>query len=121
MYNTISHWQNGVAQRAIAFGKLLLELGMRISVIGSGYVGLVTAVCFAELGHDVTLYDNDPTKQDVLRQGKSPIHELYVSELLKRHLGTKLVLSDALPESVDQSEAIFVAVGTPPTENGEAD
>ena len=62
---------------------------MRISVIGSGYVGLVTAVCFAELGHDVTLYDNDPEKQRALQQGQSPIHERYVPELLKRHLGTQ--------------------------------
>jgi UDPglucose 6-dehydrogenase len=105
----------------MAFGWLCLEPGMRISVIGSGYVGLVTALCFAELGHDVTLYDNDTAKQDALRQGKSPIHERYVPELLKRHLGTKLILSGAIPESVDQSDAIFVAVGTPPTENGEAD
>lgn len=94
---------------------------MRISVIGSGYVGLVTALCFAELGHDVTLYDNDPAKQNALQQGQSPIHERYVPELLKRHLGSKLKLSDSLAESVEQSEAIFVAVGTPPTVNGEAD
>jgi len=94
---------------------------MRISVIGSGYVGLVTAVCFAELGHEVTLYDNDSAKQDVLRQGQSPIHERYVPELLQRHLGKKLTLSDALEDSVANSDAIFVAVGTPPTVNGEAD
>ncbi len=94
---------------------------MRISVIGSGYVGLVTAVCFAELGHEVSLFDNDPAKQAALRQGHSPIHEKYVPELLQRHLGGKLQISDALAESVDKSDAIFVAVGTPPTVNGEAD
>ncbi len=94
---------------------------MRISVIGSGYVGLVTAACFAELGHDVTLYDNDPAKQHALQQGLSPIHERYIPELLKRHLGGKLQLSNSLADSVDQSSAIFVAVGTPPTVNGEAD
>ena len=94
---------------------------MRISVIGSVYVGLVAAVCFAELDHDVMLYDNDPAKQKVLQQGQSPIHEKYVPELLRRHLGGKLQLSDALPETVAHSEAIFVAVGTPPTVNGEAD
>ena len=94
---------------------------MRLSVIGSGYVGLVTAVCFAELGHDVTLYDSDPEKQRALQLGQSPIHERYVPELLKRHLGGKLMLSGSLPNSVDHSEAIFIAVGTPPTENGEAD
>ena len=73
------------------------------------------------MGHDVTLYDNDPAKQNALLQGQSPIHERYVPELLKRHLGIKLKLSDSLARSVEQSEAIFVAVGTPPTVNGEAD
>jgi len=94
---------------------------MRIAVIGSGYVGLVTGVCFAELGHEVSLFDNDPAKQAALRQGLSPIHEKYVPELLQRHLGSKLLISDSLAESVGQSEAIFIAVGTPPTFNGEAD
>jgi UDPglucose 6-dehydrogenase len=94
---------------------------MRISVIGSGYVGLVTGLCFAELGHEVSLYDNDASKQAALRQGISPIHEKFVPELLQRHLGGKLQLSDSLSESVGQSEAIFIAVGTPPTVNGEAD
>ncbi len=99
----------------------LLEFRMRISVIGSGYVGLVTGVCFAELGHDVNLFDNDPAKQAVLRQGQSPIHEKYVPELLQRHLDDKLQLSDSLSESVAHADAIFIAVGTPPTVNGEAD
>ncbi len=94
---------------------------MRIAVIGSGYVGLVSGVCFAELGHDVTLFDNDPAKQRALQQGVSPIHEKYVPELLQRHRGSKLLFSNSLEESVDKSEAIFIAVGTPPTINGEAD
>jgi UDPglucose 6-dehydrogenase len=94
---------------------------MRIAVIGSGYVGLVTGVCFAELGHDVRLFDNDPAKLAALRQGLSPIHEKYVPELLERHRGSKLLLSDSLADSIAQSEAIFIAVGTPPTVNGEAD
>ncbi len=94
---------------------------MRIAVIGSGYVGLVTGVCFAELGHDVTLFDNDPAKQAVLQEGLCPIHEKFVPELLERHRGSKLRLSDSLSGSVAQAEAIFIAVGTPPTVNGEAD
>src|SRR5580704_15123804 len=94
---------------------------MRISVIGSGYVGLVTGVCFAELGHDVTLFDNDPQKQAVLQQGLCPIHEKFVPELLERHRGSKLQLSDSLANTVADSEAVFIAVGTPPTVNGEAD
>ncbi|HZP23349.1 MAG TPA: UDP-glucose/GDP-mannose dehydrogenase family protein [Terriglobales bacterium] len=94
---------------------------MRIAVIGSGYVGLVTGVCFAELGHDVALFDNDPQKQAVLQDGRSPIHEKFVPELLERHRGKKLRLLESLAESVGHAEAIFIAVGTPPTVNGEAD
>src|SRR5262249_24940528 len=86
-----------------------------------GYVGLVTGVCFAELGHQVMLFDNDPAKQAALRQGLSPIHEKFVPELLERHLGSNLLISDSLAESIGQSEAIFIAVATPPTVNGEAD
>jgi UDPglucose 6-dehydrogenase len=82
---------------------------------------LVTGVCFAELGHQVTLFDNDPAKQAALRQGLSPIHEKFVPELLERHLGNNLKISDSLSESIGQSEAIFIAVGTPPTVGGEAD
>ena len=94
---------------------------MRVAVIGSGYVGLVTGVCFAELGHEVALFDNDPQKQALLHQGRCPIHEKFVPELLARHRGNKLQLSGSLAEAVAQAEAIFVAVGTPPTVNGEAD
>ena len=78
---------------------------MRIAVVGSGYVGLVTAVCFAELGHDVTIFDNDPVKYEALRQGECPIHENYVPELLQRHRGTRLLFCDSLADSVTTSEA----------------
>lgn len=94
---------------------------MRISVIGSGYVGLVSGACFAELGHDVTLVDNDPVRTDALRRGACPIHERYLPELLQRHGGARLVFSGNLSDSVNCAEAIFIAVGTPPTINGEAD
>jgi UDPglucose 6-dehydrogenase len=94
---------------------------MRITVIGSGHVGLVSGACFAELGHDVTLVDNDPAKYEALQRGECPIHEKYLPELFQRHHGTKLVFSDTLADSVDKSEAIFIAVGTPPAINGEAD
>lgn len=94
---------------------------MRIAVIGSGYVGLVTGVCFAELGHEVTLFDNDSQKQALLQKGSCPIHERFVPELLERHRDSRLRLSESLSESVADAEAIFIAVGTPPTVNGEAD
>jgi len=94
---------------------------MRISVVGSGYVGLVAGGCFADLGHEVILVDNDQAKLAALRQGQVPIHEKFLPELLSRHRGNRLTFSDDLKESVRQSAAIFVAVGTPPTEQGEAD
>jgi UDPglucose 6-dehydrogenase len=94
---------------------------MRISVVGSGHVGLVSGACFAELGHDVTLVDNDPAKYEALQRGLCPIHEQYVPELFQRHRGTRLLFCDTLADSAGKSEAIFIAVGTPPNINGEAD
>ena len=94
---------------------------MRIAVVGSGYVGLVAGTCFADLGHDVILVDNDQQKLEALRKGEVPIHEKFLPELLSRQRGTRLQFSDNLSEAVRWSAAIFVAVGTPPTESGEAD
>jgi len=94
---------------------------MRIAVVGSGYVGLVAGACFADLGHDVILVDNDQRKLAALRNGEVPIHEKFLPELLGRHRGQRLTFSDDLQEAVRLSSAIFVAVGTPPTESGEAD
>src|SRR5579864_2867736 len=94
---------------------------MRIAVVGSGYVGLVAGACFADLGHEVVLVDNDQSKISALRDGQVPIHEKFLPELLTRNRGTRLQFSDDLKEAVRLSAAIFVAVGTPPTESGEAD
>ena len=94
---------------------------MRIAVVGSGYVGLVAGACFADLGHEVILVDNDQQKLAALRNGQVPIHEKFLPELLTRHRGQRLTFSDDLKESVRRSAAVFVAVGTPPTESGEAD
>lgn len=94
---------------------------MRIAVVGSGYVGLVAGACFADLGHDVILVDNDRQKLAALRNGDVPIHEKFLPELLGRHRGRRLTFSDDLKEAVRLSSVIFVAVGTPPTESGEAD
>jgi len=94
---------------------------MRIAVVGSGYVGLVAGACFADLGHDVILVDNDQSKLAALRNGQVPIHEKFLPELLTRHRGNRLTFSDDLKEAVGISSVIFVAVGTPPTESGEAD
>ncbi len=94
---------------------------MRIAVVGSGYVGLVAGACFADLGHDVILVDNDERKLAALKAGQVPIHEKFLPELLNRHRGHRLTFSDDLHEAVRNSSIIFVAVGTPPTERGEAD
>ncbi len=94
---------------------------MRIAVVGSGYVGLVAGACFADLGHDVILVDNDERKLSALTNGQVPIHENFLPELLSRHRGQRLTFSDDLQEAVRSSSVIFVAVGTPPTERGEAD
>ena len=94
---------------------------MRIAVVGSGYVGLVAGACFADLGHEVILVDNDQRKLAALRAGEVPIHEKFLPELLSRHRGKRLTFSDDLKEAARLSSAIFVAVGTPPTERGDAD
>ncbi|MGA8443144.1 MAG: UDP-glucose/GDP-mannose dehydrogenase family protein [Candidatus Sulfotelmatobacter sp.] len=94
---------------------------MRIAVVGSGYVGLVAGACFADLGHDVVLVDNDERKLAALKNGQVPIHENFLPELLNRHRGHCLTFSDDLREAVRASAAIFIAVGTPSTERGEAD
>ena len=94
---------------------------MRVTVVGSGYVGLVAGACFADLGHDVILVDNDERKLAALKNGQVPIHENFLPELLNRHRGQRLTFSDDLPGAVRASAAIFIAVGTPPTESGEAD
>src|ERR1700691_5216242 len=94
---------------------------MQIAVVGSGYVGLVAGACFADLGHEVILVDNDVRKLAALKNGQVPIHENFLPELLNRHRGHRLTFSDDLHEAVRASAAIFIAVGTPPTERGEAD
>jgi UDPglucose 6-dehydrogenase len=94
---------------------------MHITVVGSGYVGLVAGACFADLGHTVVLVDNDQEKLSALRASKVPIHEKFLPELLERHRGQRLTFSDDLQAAVRASAVIFVAVGTPPTEHGEAD
>src|SRR5437870_9428170 len=94
---------------------------MHIAVVGSGYVGLVAGACFADLGHEVILVDNDEQKLAALKAGQVPIHENFLPELLGRHRGNRLEFSGDLQKAVRASEAIFIAVGTPPTEQGEAD
>jgi UDPglucose 6-dehydrogenase len=94
---------------------------MRIAIIGSGYVGLVAAACLAEIGHQVICVDNDPQKIAALKAGQTVIHEEFLPELLARHREERLTFSTSLADAVRVSSVIFVAVGTPPSETGEAD
>jgi UDPglucose 6-dehydrogenase len=94
---------------------------MQIAIVGSGYVGLVAGACFAEIGHNVVVVDNDQKKLAELNNGKVPIHENFLPELLDRHRGNRLTFSDDLHGAVRVSSLVFVAVGTPATERGEAD
>ncbi len=95
--------------------------GVRIAVIGSGYVGLVVAACFAEIGHTVTCVDSDKEKIAALASGRIPIHEEMLPELLARHRHVRLTFSSSMKEAVKTAEVVFIAVGTPAMVNGEAD
>ena len=94
---------------------------IRIVVVGSGYVGLVAAVCFAEMGHNVVCVDNDQRKVDALRGGDSLIHEDYLPELLERYRNAKVHFTSDLSEATRDAEVIFIAVGTPQSGSGVAD
>lgn len=92
-----------------------------ICVIGSGYVGMVTSVCFAEMGHRVLCVDNDVARVKTLSEGGVPIFEQHVPEMLAKYLGHGLEFTSDLGAAVRASEAIFIAVGTPQGDNGAAD
>jgi UDPglucose 6-dehydrogenase len=92
-----------------------------ICVIGSGYVGLVAAVCFAEIGHTVICVDNNEAKVKMLREGGVPIYEEHLPELLGKHLNRGVEFTTDLGAAVEQSEAVFIAVGTPQGSTGSAD
>lgn len=92
-----------------------------ICVIGSGYVGLVAAACFADMGHKVVCVDNDEARVKLLRDGGVPIFEEHLPELLARHRGSRITFTTNLAEAVDRSEAVFIAVGTPQGDGGAAD
>jgi UDPglucose 6-dehydrogenase len=94
---------------------------MNITVVGSGYVGLVAAACFAELGHNVICVDNDDAKIAGLCRGKIPIHEETLPELLAKHGSRKLQFTTDLGMACTNADAIFVAVGTPQDPSGKAD
>lgn len=94
---------------------------IQIAVIGSGYVGLVAAVCFAEIGHNVICVDNDERKVAALQSGDTLIHENHLPELLDRYRSNRIRFTTDLAEATRECDAIFIAVGTPQSETGDAD
>src|SRR5215510_1963478 len=95
---------------------------MRIAVIGTGYVGLVTGTCLAESGNEVTCVDIDERKIERLRRGELPIYEPGLSELVSRNVeAERLAFTTDTASAVASAKLIFLAVGTPPSEDGSAD
>ncbi len=99
----------------------LMNKPVSIAVVGSGYVGLVAAVCFAEIGHTVICVDNDEKKVSALQAGDTLIHENHLPELLNRYRNKQVRFTTDLAEATRSAEAIFIAVGTPQSERGDAD
>ena len=95
---------------------------MKIAVIGTGYVGLVAGACLAESGNDVICVDKDQSKVRTLRRGRMPFYEPGLEELVRRNRQEgRLTFTPTLPKAVRDSAIIFIAVGTPPGEDGSAD
>ncbi|NOY37784.1 MAG: UDP-glucose/GDP-mannose dehydrogenase family protein [Chlorobi bacterium] len=95
---------------------------MKIAVIGTGYVGLVTGTCFAETGIEVYCIDIDPVKIKMLNEGKTPIYEPGLEPMIRRNLEKqRLFFSTDMAEGIRNAEVVFIAVGTPPDEDGSAD
>jgi UDPglucose 6-dehydrogenase len=95
---------------------------MKLTVVGTGYVGLVTGACFAEMGNDVLCVDVDAAKIAKLRQGELPIHEPGLGDVVQRNVeGGRLHFSTDVAEGVRFGTIQFIAVGTPPDEDGSAD
>ncbi|MEO1400245.1 MAG: UDP-glucose/GDP-mannose dehydrogenase family protein [Cyanobacteria bacterium J06635_1] len=95
---------------------------MRVCVIGTGYVGLVTGVCLSHIGHDVICVDNNAEKVKLMQSGQSPIYEPGLSELMKSSMESgKLTFTTDLGAGVNHGDILFIAVGTPPLPTGESD
>ena len=95
---------------------------MNIAIVGTGYVGLVSGTCFAEMGATVTCVDVDANKISKLNNGEMPIYEPGLEELVKRNVEYgRLMFTTDLPSVLDNVEVVFSAVGTPPDEDGSAE
>src|SRR5438046_467195 len=95
---------------------------MRLTIIGTGYVGLVTGTCFAEVGHQVICVDNDVEKIELLQRGGLPIYEPGLKELVEKNVAEgRLNFTSVTKDAVGQSDIIFIAVATPPLADGSVD
>src|SRR5438552_6965114 len=95
---------------------------MKLTIIGTGYVGLVTGACFAEVGHRVICVDNDAAKVKVLQEGGIPIYEPGLEELVKQNVAAgRLTFTNSTSEGVEKSDVVFIAVPTPPLTDGSVD
>jgi UDPglucose 6-dehydrogenase len=95
---------------------------MDLAIVGSGYVGLVTGACFADVGHNVICVDNDPRKVETLRQGRVPIYEPGLEEIIHRNVSAqRLRFTGSIKEGVDGAQVIFIAVPTPQEPDGSVD
>ena len=95
---------------------------MELCIIGSGYVGLVSGACFAEIGHSVVCVDNDQRKVDMLQRGEIPIYEPGLEDLVHRNVAAKrLRFTHSIADGVDHSQVVFIAVPTPPQSDGSVD
>ncbi|MDN5788950.1 MAG: UDP-glucose 6-dehydrogenase, partial [Pseudorhodobacter sp.] len=87
---------------------------MKIAMIGTGYVGLVSGVCFSDFGHEVVCADKDPHKIEMLQRGEVPIYEPGLADLLVKNIAAgRLSFTLDLAQAIDGAEAVFIAVGTP--------
>ena len=95
---------------------------MKLTIIGTGYVGLVTGTCFAEVGHQVICVDKDANKVKLLQSGGMPIYEPGLDEMVKRNVAAgRLRFTSSTQEGVENSDVIFIAVPTPPQPDGSVD
>jgi UDPglucose 6-dehydrogenase len=95
---------------------------MQLTIIGTGYVGLVTGTCFAEVGHQVVCVDKDPAKIDLLKAGRMPIYEPGLDELVRRNVAAgRLRFTGSTVEGVQAADVVFIAVPTPPMADGSVD
>ena len=95
---------------------------MRVAMIGTGYVGLVSGVCFSDFGHDVVCVEKNPERLARLQAGEVPIYEPGLASMIERNSAEgRLEFTDSIADAVRHAEVLFIAVGTPPDEDGSAD